>query len=242
MLIKRKVYQDLAINHEVNEEEEESVIESKILHAQDTHSGQSKYPIFNKNTLLEEAQKEAEAIIEKAKDEADNILQSVKSRASEEVKSFVHKKEKKINELEGKVMKELENLMNLQKNLVMESKPVIVDIAISLAQKLIDNEIKTNPQIVETLFRQTIDQMMMNGNDSLKAVFVVNPRDLEIAQKFINSMSQQGTQVDINLKEDVQIAPGSCIVETSSGSLDLNFSSQLELFREKVLSSEEGLM
>lgn len=188
--------------------------------------------------IIQKAKEEAKLILEEAAAEAENILNSAEERVKENIEKALNQKMQRINELEIEAADELRVFGDFKKEILQDSKNEILEVAIELASKIIHKKVKENSSILENLFQEAIQEVLNNieaGQISL--TFTINPEDREISQKFAEKIEAQNNRIEITLKEDPEIAEGSCQVESPSGILDWNFKSQLELFKEKMLAS-----
>ena len=146
-------------------------------------------------------------------------------------------KENNFKSLENKALEEVENIVKLQKNIIVKSKETIINLAVQLASKLINKQVSEDKSILENLIKSAINDLSMNSDEeSLKMNIAVNPAEIDLAQQFIqNLMEINHGKLELTASGNKEINLGSCILEMPSGSVDLNFSSQMQLFKEKLL-------
>ncbi len=189
--------------------------------------------------ILNQAQQEADLILQQAASEAENILNSAENRVKEAIEKTMAQKMQKLNELEEQAVDELRVFGDFKKEILQDSKDSILNVSIELASRIIHQKVKENPNILEKLFQEAIQEVLDNSSTEagkIAIILSINPEDAEIAQKFAERM-EQNSRLEITLKEDSKISQGSCVIESPSGILDWNFASQLELFKERMLSS-----
>jgi len=240
MLIKKNSFGDLMKECEVLEEDlaDPSTGASQALSL--NSSGETIKPTaFNRDLLIEEAHKEAQEIIDNANKEAQDILDNVHQKVQEEVDKALIDKNRRLDELERKAITELEGLLSVEQNLVQESKTLIADLAVALASKILNKQVKEDNSILEKLVQETVDEMFLNNENNIKINLLVHASDLEAAQKFADRISKKSEKLEISARSDETVMKGSCIIETSSGAIDLNFATQLQLFKERFLLSDE---
>ncbi|MDJ0626368.1 MAG: FliH/SctL family protein [Candidatus Caenarcaniphilales bacterium] len=240
MLIKNKIFSNLTsefgvIEEEQIEEEAQDIV-AKTLSSYENNSTESG---ADKETLLKEIQSEGEEIINRSREEAQGIIDSAEKRIQEEIDKAIEEKLSNFDDLEKKALAEIESLMNTKKEIVQESQKTIVDLSIELAAKIIGKKVKEDPSILQAALQEVIDQMLLNPDESIKLNFIVNPRDERAAKNFSEDLEKKSNSIEINVKTDESIMEGSCIAETPSGSLDLNFSTQLQIFKERM--SEDNM-
>lgn len=232
MLIKKNIFQEIQSKQPASAEAKEEEAPSF------TERMEAKQPLFNKDSVIEEAYREAEEIIEKARSEAENMLNDAQSQLDAQIEGLVNERMGRLNELEEKAIVELDALANVRKEVAQESKPWLLEVAVELASKLVNRKVKEDKSILENMLQETVEQMLAGSEDMARISFVVNPADAELAERFAETLRQKSTTgLEVNVREDETIAEGSCMVENPSGTLDLNFASQLELFKEKILGA-----
>lgn len=241
MLIKKNIFNELSTEYEVHEEEASDAMTraSNIFPMKGSSDSSIKLPAFDKESFLDEARREADEIIEAAQREAGEIINDSKDRLKEEVDKALAKKNAKLDELEQRAIREVEDLLNAERNLVAESKVLIMDLATQLAGKIINKTVKEDSSILENMLQETVDEMVLNSQDNLKVCLLVNEKDLSVAQKFAERMTQKSDNLEASAKADESVSRGSCVLETSSGAIDLNFATQLQLFKERFLATED---
>jgi flagellar assembly protein FliH len=242
MLIKKKLFSELYAAFGVHEEEAD--IESPqdtVSRAIEEHGFLSGSPgDTDRETLLDEIRQEGEEIIRKSQEEAEQIINAADSQVRERIDSALEEKFKTFDELESRALKELETLLNSQKEVIQDSEKQIIEIAVELASKIVNKTVKEDSSILKNTLRGIVDDMMLSPDETLKINFVVSPLDKAIAEEFAQDMQSKSKQSsEFNVKTDEAISQGSCIIETASGSMDLNFATQLEMFKQRMLSKGE---
>lgn len=233
MLIKKQKFSNLL--NELGVDEEDSIEESPREAITRTLESHNFAEGIDKDALLEEIQEEGEEIIRKSKEEAERIINSAEEQVQEKLESAMKEKFKDLQELEQKALDEIENILNTKKEIVHESQELIIDLATDLAAKIINRKVKEDSNILISTLKEVVDSMLLNPEESLKINLVVNPDDSQIAQKFADELqNKSNNNTECNVRSDSSIALGSCIVETPNGSMDLNFSTQLQIFKDRM--------
>jgi|GEM_PF-5447509 len=163
-----------------------------------------------------------------------------KNKFSEEVTQaqdeFAEEKKQiiqRINQLEEEAVSSIKEIKNLQKQIILQSKDFILDLAGDLAARVIEKEVRIDPHILENLLESSLETITSGGKQKDPLIILVNPDDQKLAEEFALSY-QADHQLQLKVKTDPDISLGSCSIEGILGSLDLNFSSQLQLFKEKM--------
>ncbi len=243
MLIKKNIFKDIAsINSNLPSEEESHNLNEDFIDEKELSQNENNNADLNEREAallarLNAVKEESKQIIDNAKQKAQQITETANETLQEKMKEFLAEKENSFNSLERKALEEVENIVKLQKNIIVQSKETIINLAIQLASKLINKEVSEDKSILENLIKSAINDLSMNSDEeSLKMNIAVNPADLDLAQQFIeNLMEINHGKLELTASGNKEISLGSCILEMPSGSVDLNFSSQMQLFKEKLL-------
>ena len=106
----------------------------------------------------------------------------------------------------------------------------IAFIAVKVAEKIIKTEVACDETIVLNIIKETVSAFKKDEASSL--TIKTNPADVQFVQaNVLNIFPYEQDEVKIRVIADEDVEWGSCIVETSNGMLDANFSTQLEILR-----------
>ena len=244
MLIKKKVLQglgqDLAEQFEsmpdIEEAKTETATAPEILDAKAEAAQILERAQAAAEQIHKKAAAEADLLWQKAEQKAEEILGNVQAQIEEQVAERVAFKLEQLENLQNQALSELEALAGGQKQIIQNSQETIVNVAIQLASNLLQEKIKTEPKLIEKQFKRAIQETLNSTTEeNITATMLIHPQDRELAAQFVANLKEE--KLELNLKEDESITPGSCMIEGPVGTLDLNFSSQLTIFREKILNS-----
>ena len=171
--------------------------------------------LFEKEKLLNQAEKEL-------------------SQERQEIEYYKQEAFKLLETREKELVEKINSLNTVKQDLIKQSKPVLLEIVTSLTGKLIDQKVKESPEILERLIQQALYEIKIKQDQDTKLDLRVNPKDIEIAKKFSESLTQKTKNLIIKIHEDENIMSGSCSLEGMNGCIDLNFNSQLEAFKLKM--------
>jgi flagellar assembly protein FliH len=108
-------------------------------------------------------------------------------------------------------------------------------IAIKVAEKIIKTEVACDETIVLRIISEVLKDI---GKDENRIIIRTSPYDMYIVnEKMPEFFSFGGTKVKMYIEEDGSVDQGSCIVQTTSGQINANFSTQLEILQ-KVFETE----
>jgi flagellar biosynthesis/type III secretory pathway protein FliH len=101
----------------------------------------------------------------------------------------------------------------------------VVDLALQIAQKVIEREIENMPDLAINVIRAALEEM-----DARTAIRVrVNPDDVEVLQRRWAQVVPPGIGADrIELQADERVQPGGGIIETTHGQVDAQLATKLE--------------
>lgn len=217
----RKKFIEEAKNQGKDEARREFEAEKKSLHREIDH----------KRKTLEEHEKKIKEQ-ESALDQREKTLlkeaQEIE-KCREEAFSLLEKREKEL-------LDQIASINELKSELVFESKEMFIDLVIKLTEKLLRKKIKENPTTIEFMIEEALSEMSIDPDQATKLSLRVNPEDKDAATALAEELYKKtNSKLDIRVAEDESISLGSCFLEGSSGSIDLNFSSQLQFFKEKMM-------
>jgi flagellar assembly protein FliH len=181
-----------------------------------------------------------DSIVEKAKEEAKNIKKEAEYEAARTLKSAEDDAEKKVRDLEDEAWqkgygegleaaaKHYEELTAqaeaLKKSAEEEHEIVlagmeteIVDMVLQIARKVVGTELSTNRDCILNLVVQTLEGCANRKNMILK----VSAEDFDYImdnKDKLYSMVESANEIEI--KKEMTLKQGNCIVETSYGSID----------------------
>lgn len=105
----------------------------------------------------------------------------------------------------------------------------VADMAIKVAEKIIQKEVSTDPQIVLKIASEAIKEM---GKGHQTIIIKVNKADLNMVKQHLPEIYPYAdSKTNIVVLEDSTVDWGSCIVETNTGLLDASFSTQLSILK-----------
>jgi flagellar assembly protein FliH len=130
----------------------------------------------------------------------------------------------------GQVAMELEHL---KQDLYQRAEQDIVDLALAVSKKILDQEITTNRQAITGVVKAALKRV----SDHSQIAIRINPADLQtvkqaeprLAEYFENSSG-------VSYETDESIGPGGCIIETNFGEIDARLDQQFAVIAEALRS------
>lgn len=207
--------------------------------------------IFNK------ANGEAETILQAAKQQAEAIkaeIEAEKQRWEEVERRQLEEDARKIGYDDGCSMGRqhgyeemhehidhaksiVELSKNDYKNYLQSSEKTILELAVQIAEKIIDTEIKTS----EDVFLSIVKKVIKEAREYREVRLMVHPNNYE--NILLQKEELQGIfpkETDFYIFPDDEIEETSCIIESSNGRIDASIDSQLNEVKQKLLEILEG--
>lgn len=199
----------------------------------------------------EELKQQAEEVIAKAKEEADAMLLEAQKKSNKLVEqSKLYCQTAHANaEREGYVVgqekgrvearEELKNVLIAARETLKETKalhdrlavsmePGLAQLAIEIAEKVIDGEVKAKPETIIRLVKAHLDK----AKERDQVILHVHPDDYDLVKKNKSIFAQLIPEVKtLDIVAEPKISRGSCMVETNLGTVDATFTTQLDAIR-----------
>ncbi len=184
--------------------------------------------------LTQQASNEASEIIEAAYEQAKGIYEKSNLEGREE--GYAAGFEEGRAQAEALVQEALSiknTAIDQYKSLLENSEAEIVDLVLETVQTVLNKHIKEDEAVIEGLVRSALDKCAYTSNLVLR----VASEDFGYALSMRDRILTLAESVDrIEIKEDKALSPGSCVIDTSAGSVDSSINMQFEQIRETFLS------
>jgi len=210
-------------------------------------------PSVDVQAIIAEAEQrgreKAQKIIEHAQVEAKKLIDQAKIYG-ETAKTEAHREGFKLGKEDGykagyeefrEHMEQSKNLLTQiireRENILNSIEPELAKLSISIAEKIIGEELTTN--------RDTVINIVKNAMSKIKAreevVIKVSPDDLEYVQekKEIFARLVEGLK-ELNVTSDPRVDRGGCLIETNLGNADARISTQLATIELAFKNLETG--
>ncbi len=258
MIIKKKYTDIKKLNELVNEPEESSEIETveeeisvdqngEETSAADetpTQNDNSDFDLTLENIKFEQREERREGtrrrgyrrsqdrkLISRAQEEANAIRESARQ---EGYKDGIEKASEDINNLNNN----LSEFFTYKEQVYNKVSECILDIAVEIAQKIINKEIQTDSSATIEIIKGALEEVNKTEN---KITLKVMPKDVEIVKDKIPEMiSSNYYEASVMVIPDNTIKEGGVIIETSNGIIDAAIETQLEIVKQALKGKEEG--
>jgi len=164
-------------------------------------------------------------LVSRAQEEAENIK---KSAFEEGYRKGLENSESDI----AAFRESLKKFMGSSKEVFEYIAPDILEISVSIAKKIIQKELETNPQVILDII---IDVLRKSCKNEPKVTVKVNPQLVAFLKDSIPNVAYEyGIETKINILADQSLDSGNCILQTNNGIIDASIDTQMEIIK-KVL-------
>lgn len=196
-------------------------------------------------TETQEQLTEREAGIKKTIKELEGLSSHLKKKQNEvdEKESLLINKEQELKDefeeerlsLEEEFSLCLSTINKFKEELLTKNKDILIDLTVELTQKLLQTQIETDPNTLKSLINNAIQDIKIPPDKNLLTLSV-HPDDYQASCEYASQLTEHAQgKYTIQVQELDSIHPGSCQLSSKYGTLDLNFNSQLQLFKKKML-------
>lgn len=166
---------------------------------------------IDERTLVSRAQEEARSIRELA--------------AKEGYKNGLENAQKEVEKL--KVA--LEDFLSSRYQIYDEIMPHILEISVEVAKKIIKKEVELSNDVLKNIINEVLGEL---SNTDEKITIKVAPDDVDFARASLPEIIQTNKiEAKVAITPDESIEKGSCMVVSSNGVVDANFSTQLQIIQ-----------
>ena len=168
--------------------------------------------------IIEEAQKERERILAEAQREREELLAKTKEQGRQEGLA-------QATEIILKAkMQAAQVLLTHERD--------IIELACKIAEKIIGRDIERDPSLLADICANAVEQL----RNARAVVLRVHPKSAAVLRaRKAELMELIGRAVDVAIKEDPDVAPVGCIVQTEFGTVDAQLPTQFEMLQNVLL-------
>ena len=172
--------------------------------------------------IFAEAEARAAAIVAEAEKKRDEVF----AKATEDAKA----------EVNARFSEELARARMQAGQMIAGAEREILELALTVANKIVGRDLERDREVLLEIVANAITQARM-----AKAMIVrVNPKDAAtLREKRAKLMELVGRQVDLAVRDDADVEPGGCIIQTEFGTIDGQLKTQYEMLR-NVLYPDGG--
>lgn len=168
--------------------------------------------------IIEAARGEARKILDAAGQERQEILETARREGYEEGLRLWQAAADEANAVRDKRLA--------------DNEPELVRLAVRIAEKIIGEELRLNPQATVSITRQCLQWLRRERSVMLR----VSPAELDLLRERIDSLRDAaGPHRSIEVIADSAIGPGGCMVESEYGVIDGRLETQIRCMEEILL-------
>jgi len=120
----------------------------------------------------------------------------------------------------------INGLKNARDEVVQSSEAQLIDLSMTIAEKIVQKQIEMDPSIIKSVVEDTFNKI--SGSDRI--TFKINPEDVAIFNEFQPYIESRLIGVEkITIQQDGSIAQGGCIIETDLGFVDVTIKEKLNI-------------
>ena len=192
-------------------------------------------------TLLEQAQNEAQEIIINAENEVNGIKEKAYQSGYE---AGLKVAEKEVSETIERMSQVLTNafkeLASLKGEIVANAEGDLIELTVAIAKKLVCCELKQHPEFLIDVIKEAIKTSKMENEITIR----INPEDRVILEQhagelidFLRAMTFYQT-AKIIIEDDISLTQGGCVIITDTNIIDMTYEARLDSVIEAITSEQ----
>ncbi|MDQ3263135.1 MAG: FliH/SctL family protein [Myxococcota bacterium] len=202
----------------------------KVIKSDAAPSGEQNRPRGVMNAEEVEARGQAREILQAAHHKAQEIIAEAHAKA-QRVESEAQAKGRE--EGLSKVTEELARAKMQAGEMLKAAEQDIVSLSLILAEKIIGRDLERDPEVLLQMCATATEHLRNSKQMTLR----VNPENgAMLRAKLKGLMDLVARSVDISIKDDSEVEPAGCIVQTEFGTIDAQLHTQLAMLRELLVS------
>lgn len=187
-----------------------------------------------RKAIVESARAEAERILKRAKEEGFQLgkregLEAARAEALEAAK-------REVRPVVEAFRRAAEEICSLRERIMKEAEGDVVSLAIGVAELILQQPVKADPQVVVAQIRKAISVL----GDEDEVVVKLNPVDLKVAKSHIGSVLPASNPMKLSLVPDKSVDRGGCVLECKRGMVDARIATQLDRAKAALLQALES--
>lgn len=168
--------------------------------------------------ILEEARRAASQIIDDAHVQKDRILSEYREVGRQEGLAMVTGEIAKAKVQAGELLKDAENEM--------------LRLSLKIAEKIIGHDLERQPDLIADICANAVDSLRNAKQLTLR----INPKDgATLRAKMPKLMELVARTIDISVRDDAEVEPGGCVIQTEFGTIDAQLSTQFAMLRTALI-------
>lgn len=180
-----------------------------------------------------EARAEARRIVSEAEEEAARLRAETEASANE-LREAAYREG-----LESALLELSEHLLDAREKrdtALAEVERDVLRLAVKLAEKIIGREIERD----DTTLTEMVATALRNVRQHETVVIRVNPADMPVIQAHRENLDPAGRARFLDIVPDPRVSHGGCIIESDSGKIDAQLTTQLRVLERALLARAIG--
>jgi flagellar assembly protein FliH len=190
--------------------------------------------------ILEAARLEADAVLAEAREQAKCMEQQAFDEGHEQgvQQGMAAGRQEALDQMRlqmTQAAQEARRIIDLAneeyKATILEAERQIVDIAMAVARKMLVREMEENPMVILPIVKEALDKV----KDQEQIVVRVSPDDFELVlHAKIDLQMMIGREHSLTITADHTLEHGSCVIDTSYGTVDARIDTQFEMLKKAL--------
>ncbi len=164
--------------------------------------------------IVADAKKQAEEIVAEANREKEKVF----AKAAEDAKADVM----------AKASEEIARAKIQAGQILAESEKDIIELSLKIAAKIIGRDLQRDPEIIIEICATATE----HARAAKAMILRVNPKDgALLREKKPKLMEQIGRTLELAIRDDADVEPGGCLIQTEFGTIDAQLKTQFDMLR-----------
>ena len=173
------------------------------------------------NQIIAQAQQQAQEILAKAREERQEVLAQGREEGRQEGL-------KSLSEL-------LVRAKMAANEMIRQTQPQALELALKIAEKSLGRDMERDPALLIDICANAIETV----RTAKQVVVRVNPKAGALLRERKPELIQAiGRSVDIAIKDDADVEPMGCVIQTEFGTIDAQLTTQLQMLQNLLLPAE----
>lgn len=126
---------------------------------------------------------------------------------------------------------------DIRRKIIAEAEPFLIDLATAVAKKIVVADLSMEPQKIIEMVREALTRVRSIG----EIIISVDPQYLSYLSNHRQRLVEMiDGQSELVIVPDHQLSDGSCVIQTSMGSIDVKIDTQLQEIKSALLQVAEG--
>lgn len=181
--------------------------------------------------LVRKARKEANGLIAEAQARAAEIERVARERGRAEAQAQAQVElDQAVEALRARLTASLGELANLRAQMATRAERDLVQLALAIAKKIVQREVKVDHEVALTLTRVALGRLHNRAGATVR----LHPDDYTYVMAHRERLN---SEANVELIEDAAVGPGGCIVQSEMGEIDARIEQQFAEIEQDFLSA-----